>query len=189
MKLESYFKKPLNSKQKAYEMLRSVFKDGASIKDVAKKAKTSPQYLRNLCTKARKSLTQGEDPFFSTISKREQKNIPVKEHIIKLRKRNLSIVDIKAELDSLGMSKSLDTIDSILKEEGFAPLPRRSRLEKTHLPSVGKLKVTKSAMLDLANIQESFSTIRGASALIFLPLIQKLGIIEAIDKTNFPRAF
>jgi hypothetical protein len=45
-----------------------------------------------------------------------------------MRKQNYSITDIKANLHADSINLSLDTIDKILKDEGFSPLPIERQL-------------------------------------------------------------
>ncbi len=102
-----------------------------------------------------------------------------------MRKRNYSITDIKVLLDSKGKAVSLDTIDKVLKAEGFAPLPKRTRMERLAVSVPEKIEAPKSVSLELTD--EKFITERGAGPLVFLPLMEKLGLAEAIKSAGFPR--
>jgi hypothetical protein len=61
---------------------------------------------------------------------KESKEDPIRNRIITLRKENLSIYDISKVLDSEGKKISPVAISVILKEEGFAKLPRRKDEER-----------------------------------------------------------
>src|SRR5262249_33300850 len=50
---------------------------------------------------------------------------PVRDLAIAMRKRNLSVYDIQRELAQAGHTASINTLSILLKEEGFARLPRR----------------------------------------------------------------
>src|SRR5262249_32462428 len=49
----------------------------------------------------------------------------VRELAIAMRKRNLSVYDIQRELADAGHTLSINTLSVLLREEGFARLPRR----------------------------------------------------------------
>lgn len=71
----------------------------------------------------------------------------VREHVIALRKQNLSIYDISRVLESKGRKISPVSVSIILNEEGFARLPRR-RDEERH-PT---LKPTTAAVADVKHL-------------------------------------
>ena len=77
-----------------------------------------------------------------------------------------------------GKAVSLDTIDKVLKAEGFAPLSKRTRMERLAVSVPEKIEAPKSVSLELT--AEKFITEHGAGPLVFLPLIEKLGVAEAI---------
>ena len=61
----------------------------------------------------------------------------VRRRIVALRKHNLSVPDIKACLDAASeQAPSERTIDRVLKEEGFARLPRRIQAERLFGPAI-----------------------------------------------------
>jgi len=106
------------------------------------------------------------------------------ERIVAFRKKNYSIVDIKSALDAEGEKVALNTIDRILKAEGFAPLIKRTRKERLSISLPLKYDPPKSISYEIVN--EEFSTEFGAGPLVFLPLLKELGIVDAIEKAKFP---
>ena len=104
--------------------------------------------------------------------------------LVSLRKENLSIIDIKSALESLGLKASLDTINRILNENGFKRLPRRTYEEKRQTSIAEKFESTRTCKHVLIN--EAISTGKSGGILAFLPLIEELGIIKAIEKAGFP---
>ena len=87
-------------------------------------------------------------------------------------------------LESEGHIISFHAHDDILKSEGFAPLPRRTRQEKLSAQVPNKIWEQESHLLIMS--QEIFSTVRCAGPLSFLPLIEKLGRVKAIQNMHFP---
>ncbi len=187
MEPTDYFLNPSIPLQKQYEALRTFYVGKYGAKKVAEQFNFSPSYLKKLRFNFCDQIRKGQNPFFQE-KKRGPKNRFTKpgvvEEIIALRKQNYSILDIKAVLDSKDKGVSLDTIDNILKKEGFKRLPRRTRIEKisTTIPA----KISPPICRPLILTDQSFSTEKGAGPLIFLPLIEELGIVSAIRKSGFP---
>ena len=58
------------------------------------------------------------------------KTDPVRDQVVALRKQNLSIYDISRVLEERGQKVSAVAVSLMLKEEGFARLPRRKDEER-----------------------------------------------------------
>ncbi len=187
MDIRDYFHKPTTPIQRHYEALRAFYHEGLRATDAATQFGFSPLYFKKLRVEFTQKLRSGIDPFFSTPrtgpKKRATKNETVRR-IVALRKQNYSIADIKVNLEADAKKISLDTIDQILKSEGFAPLPKRTRKERLAVALPSKLEAPKSIPLELTD--EEFSTEMGAGPLVFLPLLENLGIVKAIQKAGFP---
>jgi len=187
MDARDYFHKPTTPIQRHYEALRAFYHEGLRATDAATQFGFSPLYFKKLRVEFAQKLRNGIDPFFSTPrpgpKKRATKNETVRR-IVALCKQNYSIADIKVSLDAEVINISLDTIDQILKSEGFAPLPKRTRKERLAIAMPSKLEAPKSIPLELTD--EEFSTEMGAGPLVFLPLLENLGIVKAIQKSGFP---
>ncbi len=187
METISYFEQPQSTQQRQYEALRAFYVDKENAGQIASKFGFSFAYFKKLRTMFKNHLKTGHDPLF-TEKKRGPKQRrtarTVIEKIVVLRKQNYSITDIKANLHANDYVLSVDAIDQILKEEGFAPLPKRTREErsKTRIPTT--LRAPKSEKLILKN--EIFTTEMNAGPLIFLPLLEDMGIVSAIKNSNFP---
>lgn len=133
MDAKSFFSNPKIPIQRQYEALKAFYVDALSAKDAAKKFKFSPSYFKKLRVTFAKQLRSGKNQFFSkakTGPKRRQTDAKTIDRITALRKQNHSIRDIQAFLCAENVSISLDTIDKILKADGFAPLPKRTRQER-----------------------------------------------------------
>lgn len=109
----------------------------------------------------------------------------MKDKIVELRKKEFSIIDIKSILNAQGNEISLDAIDKLLKDEGFSRLSRRTRLEKNQIILPNSISVPNTSKIDL-KCKEKFSTGKFGGVLSFLPLMENLGIFEAIRKADFP---
>lgn len=188
MKPHDYYNKFLSTAQKRYEALKAFYCDGFSASDAAAKFNFTSSYFKKLRLEFVKQLQKGIDPFFKKTKpgpKKRSTDHKTIDQIISLRKQNHSIVDIKSILDAKGNKISLNTIDQILKTEGFAPLPKRTRNERNCIILPSKIKAPKTETLEFRD--EEFITEFSAGPLIFLPLVEKLGIIKAIQKIKFPK--
>ena len=94
--------------------------------------------------------------------------------IVELRKKFLSVPDIKARLDALGYQVSERYIYNVVKEAGFSRLPRRSQREKEEAEAAVNLPAPTTQMLTYA--PECFSSRQGMGLLCLLPYIQESGL-------------
>ena len=187
MDMKEYFTNPNSTSQKRYEALRSFYNDGLSSAEVAKKFNFSPKYFEKLRAEFSRRLRARKDPFFSHKKPGPKKPRTDRETIAKvvaLRKQNHSIIDINQILVVEGIKLSIYTIDSILKREGFAALPKRTRKERLAVVLPDKIKASQSAPLKVED--EKFTTNIGAGPLLFIPIMEKLEILKAIKAANFP---
>lgn len=187
MEPKDYFINFRSTTQKQYEALRRYFVDGLSARDVASEFGYTYRGFTTIIFDFRKRLSENpeEDPFFKQRPKGRKKEKHIsdwKQTIINLRKKNYSIEDIKVVLDSKGEKISEKTIYNVIKEEGFARLPRRSIREKEQLEQP-KIEAAKTQMLAF-EIEEFKST--GAGVLALLPYISKYGIAQAIASSSYP---
>ena len=110
----------------------------------------------------------------------------LKALIVDCRKQYLSIPDIKATLDAKGHSLSLRYIYLVLKKEGFSRLPRRSQYSREDVKKEIIKKIEAPISAGLSFERESFSTQNTIGILCLIPLIEKYGIREAIEKAGYP---
>lgn len=188
MNTNDFFANPETPSHRHYEALRAFYTGDLSASEAADRFGFSPRYFKKLRFQFVKMLRESANPFFIERKpgpKRRQTTDETKERIVTLRKQNYSILDIKAVLDAEEKTVSLDTINKILKSEGFAPLYKRTRNERQTISLPQKLKTPRSTPLELKD--EEFTSEIGAGPLIFLPLLEEFGIIEAIKVCEFPK--
>ncbi len=188
MDIKRYFTSPQFSIQRRHEALRLHFVEGISLSQAADRLQLNYRYLAKEKASASKLLQKGIDPFFiekKSGPKSRHKIKAFKDKIIALREQQYSILDIKSSLEACGLTVSHETIHNVLKEEGFSRLPRRTYIEKNHLTIPKKIQSPKA--IGLVHQAEEFSTGRSGGVLAFMPLIEDLGIISAIEKAGFPQ--
>jgi hypothetical protein len=108
---------------------------------------------------------------------------PLRDRVIALRKENLSIYDISRNLTHQGHPLSPVTVGQILKEEGFARLPRRADDERPPSSRPTTADVADVRQLDLS--PRSFRTKFGG-LFLFLPMLASIPLDRILKKSGFP---
>jgi transposase len=125
---------PASPRQRQYEAFRAYFVEGRPSQEVARDYGYTPGAFRVLCHRFRRD----PDPLFFVTPQRgpasQPKKSAAKELAIRLRKQNHSVYEISAALKEGGTPLSPTAVREILKEEGFAPLPRRFDEERPDVP-------------------------------------------------------
>jgi hypothetical protein len=108
---------------------------------------------------------------------------PVRELVVAMRKRNLSVYDIQGELAAAGQRISINALTVLLHEEGFARLPRRRDEER---PAVIKAESAEGAdvrRLDLS--PRSFRT-TVSGLFLFVPLLEGIDFNRVVQAGRLP---
>ena len=129
-----YFLEPSNSTHRRYEALRAYFIDGLPSAQVAARFGYTPGSVRVLVHQFRHDP---ERPFFVPPAheiKPRSRQKRLRDRVVALRQQNLSIYEISRTLSRDDAPISPATVAGILKEEGFARLPRR--LDEERPPDV-----------------------------------------------------
>ncbi len=187
MNPDVFFNIPQSVAQKQYEALRMFFLEKKSAKETAEKFGYKYRGFTTIVDNFKKKLKENpSDNLFFKQQKRGPKKSKEKskitELIINLRKKYYSVEDIKITLDSKGYSLCEKTIYTIIKNDGFARLPRRQKLVKQNIESPF-IEAEKSYQLDFSN--EHFKS-ASAGILCLLPYIEQYGIRKAIEKSDYP---
>src|SRR5208283_2295461 len=128
--LSKVFLEPANATHRQYEALRAFFVAGIPGAEVARSFGYTPGSFRVLVHQFRQNPRRD---FFLKPAKGPHsapKTDPLPDRVIALRKQNLSIYDISRNLAHQGRPLSPVAVAQILKEEGFARLPRRADDER-----------------------------------------------------------
>jgi len=181
--LTKAFLDPSNSTHRQYEALRAYFVEGLPGAEAAKRFGYTPGSFRVLCHEFRINPSR---EFFLPPAKGPQassKAEPIREKVIELRKQNLSIYDISRTLEHEGKSLSPAAISLILKEEGFAKLPRRRDEERPAGVHLEKEPVADFRQLNLT--PRRFRT-RFGGLFLFLPYLARLPLEQLLTDAGFP---
>ena len=180
-----FFLSPERAIHRQYEALRAYFVEGLSSSEAARRFGYAPGAFRVLCHQFRHS-TDPPARFF-----RETRPGPqfaairdsVRELAVAMRKRNLSVYDIQRELAEGGHRISINALSILLKEEGFAKLPRRRDDERP--------QNLKAVPADAADVQakdlspRSFRT-QFAGLFFFVPLMRQLNTRKIAQEARLP---
>jgi transposase len=181
--LASFFLQPANVTHRQYEALRAFFVDGLPSAEAAARFGYSPGSFRVLCHEFRQNPHR---PFFLPPGKASPlapKTDPHREKIITLRKQNLSVYDIARVLEEDGQPLSAAMVSIILKEEGFAKLPRRSEEERPPGARPEAAPVSDVRRLDLAprRLRTQFGGL-----FLFLPWLAQLPFDQLLKDAGLP---
>jgi hypothetical protein len=180
-----FFLAPDNPLHRQYEAFRAFFVEGAPSHEVARRFGYSPGSFRVLCHQFRQ-LADKTNRFFQSVHHgpryapaRDQ----VRELVVAMRKRNLSVYDIQRELAQAGHSISINALAVLLRAEGFTRLPRRLDDERP-----GALRPDVQAPADvraLSLVPRSFRT-RFGGLFFFVPLLKDIRLAEVLRQADLP---
>ena len=182
---EKFFLSPQFPLQRQYEALRAFFVEEEASADVARRFGYSSGAFRVLCHQFRHDA-QKRSSFFRQ-PQRGPQSAPARDRArelaVAMRKRNLSVYDIRRELGEAGHTISINSLTVLLREEGFTRLSRRSDDER---PSTVKPEVADAAdvrRLDLS--PRSFRTPM-AGLFLFVPLLSRVDLGRVAATSRLP---
>jgi transposase len=178
-----FFLGPTNTTHRQYEALRAYFVEDLSSVEVARRFGYSPGSFRVLAHQFRQNPDR---PFFLPPQKGSQvspKTDRIRDKVVALRKQNLSIYDISRVLEESGQKVSAVAVSLILKEEGFARLPRRRDEERIPGPRPEVAEVADVTRLDLS--PRRFRTQFGGLYL-FIPYLAQIPLERLLEDAGFP---
>lgn len=180
-----FFLAPEAIRQRQYEALRAYFLENRAAPEVARCFGYTIPAFRSLCHQFRHdpALRAG---FFQT-PRPGPHQAPardrVRDLVIALRKKNLSVYDIQRELAAAGHTISINSLSLLLREEGFARLPRRADDERPPTVKPDTAAVADVRLLSLA--PRAFPT-RLGGLFFFVPLMRALRLTEVVRQAQLP---
>jgi len=166
-----------------YEALRAYFVEGRLPKQIARAFGYSVGYFHVLCHHFRRD----PHPAFFVSPRPGPRSQPKKsaarDLILRLRKQNYSVYEISRTLKEHHCPLSPTAVREVLKEEGFAPLPRRLDEERPDYPRPTIEPVADVREFSLA--ARTFST-RCGGLFLFLPDLVRLGLSRLAAAARLP---
>ena len=180
-----FFLEPVNALQRQYEALRAYFVEGLTSAEAAQRFGYTPGAFRVLCHQFRHGQNW-QERFFREVRHGPQAapaRDPVRELVVAMRKKNLSVYDIRHELKAQGHEISINSLSVLLREEGFARLPRRRDEERP-----ASIKPEPAEVADVRNLDLSSRTFRTRVAGLFLlvPLMKNLDLGQVAEQAKLP---
>jgi transposase len=166
-----------------YEALRAYFIDGRSSREVAQAFGYTPGSFQVLCHHFRR---EAEPVFFTSIRqgpRSQPKKSAARELIIQLRKQNHSVYEISEALKQQKSPLSPTAVREVLKEEGFAALPRRLDSERPDRPRPTTEPIADVRSLSLA--PRTFTT-RCGGLFLFVPDLVRLKLDQLTQGAQMP---
>jgi len=179
-----FFLEPSNTTHRQYEALRAYFVEDLSSAEVARRFGYSSGSFRVLAHQFRQNPTR---PFFLSSQKGPQaapKADRLRDKVVTLRKQNLSIYDISRVLEESGQRISAVAISLILKEEGFARLPRRRDEER--LPGVPRPEVAEVADVNRLDLSVRQFRTQFGGLYLFVPYLAQIPLERLLEEAGFP---
>jgi len=178
-----FFLEPSNSTHRQYEALRAYFVDGLSSKEAAKRFGYTEGSFRVLVHEFRNNPHR---QFFLPPAKgphRAPKKDTVREKVIALRKENLSIYDISTVLETRGHQLSPVSVSLMLREEGFARLPRRRDEQRppTTGPTAGEVADARQLDVTPRHVHTKFGGL-----FLFIPFLAAIPFDTMLTEARFP---
>jgi hypothetical protein len=182
---ENFFLVPQFPLQRQYEALRAFFVDEEPSAEVARRFGYSQGAFRVLCHQFRHDADKRASFFRQPL--RGPQSAPARDRVrelaVAMRKRNLSVYDIQRELAAAGHTISINSLTVLLREEGFARLPRRADEERPATVKPEAAAVADVRRLDLS--PRVFRT-RMAGLFLFLPLLDGVDLEAVVTAARLP---
>ena len=182
---QKFFLAPQFPLQRQYEALRAFFVDEEPSAEVARRFGYSAGAFRVLCHQFRHN-PEKRASFFRQ-PQRGPQSAPLRDRVrdlaVAMRKRNLSVYDMQRELAAAGHSISINSLIILLREEGFARLPRRADEERPPTVKPEIAEVADVRRLDLS--PRSFRTPL-AGLFLFVPLLERIDLPSVVPTARLP---
>ena len=187
--LERPFLEPTTATHRQYEALRAYFVEQIPSPTVAASFGYTPGSFRVLCHQFRQNPRR---PFFlpdRDVARRIRppqqptQTSRLRERVVELRKQNFSIYDIVRALHDSHETLSAPAVWAILREQGFAKLPRRRDEERPAGPHATRAPIADVRQLDWT--PREFRTDFGG-LFLFVPMLVALQLERVVKQVGLP---
>jgi hypothetical protein len=181
MDLAHVFLAPQNSTHRQYEALRAYFVAQAPAAEVAARFGYTVGSLRQLAHQFRQNPAR---QFFAEPPRPGARAAAVvRRQIVQLRKQNQSIHDISEALKKEGIRRTPAAVAAVLRQEGFARLPRRRDEERPTgtKPTAADPADARALSLEPRTIRTKFGGL-----FLFLPALAGMSFDRVMAKCDLP---
>jgi hypothetical protein len=185
MRDEKFFTHPQYEWQRRYEALRALYVERLPHKIVADRFGYSPGYIRLLRHQFAHGKIDLTEPLPADKTQRRRVSAETRRKIIQWRNQQLSSGQITELLSEDGIELSVRTVERVIAEEGFAKLPRRTRL-KIGITVKGAEIPERSQIVLLSNLDGQRLNSDNAGVFLFAPLLSQLDIASIVKSADLP---
>src|SRR3954452_12436479 len=180
-----FFLAPESPLQRPYEALRAYFVERLPSHQVARRFGYTPGSFRVLCHQLRHDAARRVALF--PAAAQEPHPAPardrVRDLVVAMRKQNLSVYDIRRELAAAGHHISINALATLLREEGFARLPRRLDEER---PQATRPEAAATADVRALSLEPRSFRTRPGGLWFFVPLMRDIRLAEVPSRADLP---
>lgn len=181
MDLAQVFLSPESTSHRQYEALRAYFVERLPAAEVAERFGYTVGSFHQLVHQFRNNPQR---QFFVDNPRPGVKaDQSVRQRVVALRKQNLSVYDISRALKRENVQRSPVAIGKVLKEEGFAKLPRRVDEERPE--SIKPVQADRADVRALSREPRTISTKFGG-LFLFVPALVEMGFNRVIGHCGLP---
>lgn len=181
----SFFLHPVSDWQRRYEALRASFVERWAAKVVADRFGYKPGYVHLLRHLFRTGKVDFAEPPPEGASLRRRVPREVRQRIRSWREARLSAGEIAQLLSEEGVDLSVRTVERVLREEGFAKLPRRTRLKIGLTVQGAAVPETACAITPAGREGQCFES-ASAGVFLFAPFLAQLDIARVVREAGLP---
>jgi transposase len=181
----TYFTRPKADWQRRYEALRASFVERLPAKAVADRFGYSPSYIHLLRHLFASGKFDFGEPVAEGKSARRRVTREVRDKIRVWREGRLSAGEIAQLLSEEGLEISVRTVERVLAEEGFAKLPRRTRL-KVGLTVKGATVPERSHAVTPNTLEGTRFESASAGVFLFAPFLAQLDVAGIVQEAGLP---
>jgi len=185
MRDENFFLHPVHEWQRRYEALRASFVDRLPAKVVADRFGYSVTYMHLLRHLFAQEKMHFSEPLPEGKARRHRIDATTRAKICNWREHRLSAGEITELLSEEGVEVSVRTVERVLAEEGYARLPRRTRL-KLGMTVKGAQVPAVAHRIQLADASQGPFDSEAAGVFLFAPFIEKLNLVKVVEEAGLP---
>jgi len=181
----SFFTHPRVDWQKRYEALRASFVERLPAHIVADRFGYTTSYIHLLRHQFKHGKLDFAEPPAESATRRRRVSADTRQKIRSWREQRLSAAEITELLFEEGVEISVRTVERVLAEEGFAKLPRRTRL-KIGRTVQGAQIPEKSQQTGIEELEGKRFDSPAAGVFLFAPFLGQLRFSEVVGAARLP---
>lgn len=185
MRDHTFFTQPALGWQRRYEALRASFVEKLPAEMVAERFGYSAEYVRLLRHLFMNEKLEFTDPVPEGKASRRRVTTEIRKMICAHREKQLSASEIAQLLSEEGLKISVRTVERVLAEEGFARLPRRTRVQRGRTVKGAEIPERSEKVL-LEELDGKQLSCSAAGVFLFTPFLAQLDISRVVEEADLP---